>query len=63
MTSAATPTVVECVIDASPFGLGYRLTDEGWRYDSSYHERPRVAGGDVAVCFGGAIAVSRVRAV
>ncbi len=60
---AAPPRVVECAVDASPFGLGYRLTDEGWRYDSSYHERPRVPGGDVDVCFGGGIAVSRVRVV
>ena len=57
------PAVVDCVVDASPFGLGYRLTDEGWAYESSYHDRPRVAGGDVDVCFGGRIAVSRVRAV
>jgi 5'-nucleotidase len=50
-------------VDGSPFGLRYRLTDEGWAYVSSYHERPRVAGDDVDVCFGGRITVSRVRAV
>jgi 5'-nucleotidase len=61
--AALDPEVVECAVDGSPFGLGYRLTDEGWAYESSYHERPRVAGGDVDVCFGGRIAVSRVRAV
>lgn len=60
---ATPPAVTHCAVDASPFGLGYRLTDEGWRYESSYHERPRVPGGDVDVCFGGGIAVSRVRAV
>lgn len=59
----ADPAVVECPVDGSPFGLGYRLTDEGWAYESSYHERPRVAGGDVDVCFSGRIAVSRVRAL
>jgi 5'-nucleotidase len=58
---APPPAVVECVVDASPFALGYRLTDDGWRYESSYHERPRVPGGDVATWFGGAIAMSRVR--
>jgi 5'-nucleotidase len=57
---AADPAVVECPVDASPFTLGYRLTPEGWRYEASYHDRPRVPGGDVDVCFGGAIAVSRV---
>ncbi len=57
------PAIVECAVDASPFALGYRLTPEGWRYASSYHERPRVPGGDIDVCFGGAIAVSRLRAM
>ena len=47
----------------SPFGIAYRPTAEGFAYESSYHDRPRVAGGDVDVCFGGRIAVSRVRAV
>jgi len=57
------PAVVECAVDASPFGIAYRPTAEGFAYESSYHERPRVSGGDVDVCFGGRIAVSRVRAV
>ena len=61
--AAADPGVVECAVDGSPFALGYRLTDDGWAYESSYHDRPRVAGSDVDVCFGGRIAVSRVRAV
>ncbi|MFM7184943.1 MAG: 5'/3'-nucleotidase SurE [Planctomycetota bacterium] len=60
---AADPPAVDCAVDGSPFGLGYRLTAEGWAYESSYHERPRVPGGDIDVCFGGGIAVSRVRAV
>lgn len=60
---ATAPAVVECAVDASPFGIAYRRTDDGWAYESSYHDRPRVAGGDVDVCFGGRIAVSRVRVV
>lgn len=60
---AATPPVVECRVDPSPFALEYRLADGGWHYGASYHERPRVAGGDVATCFGGAIAVSRLQVV
>ena len=59
----AAPAVVECAVDPSPFALEYRLTDGGWHYGASYHERPRVSGGDVATCFGGAIAVSRLRVV
>lgn len=59
--TAAAPAVVECALDASPFTLAYRSTDDGWHYDCRYHERPRAAGGDVDVCFSGAIAVSRLR--
>lgn len=59
----ATPPVVECAVDPSPFALEYRLADGGWHYGASYHERPRVVGGDVATCFGGAIALSRLRVV
>jgi 5'-nucleotidase len=57
------PPVVECFVDPSPFALEYRRTDAGWHYDASYHERPRLAGSDVATCFAGAIAVSRLRVV
>jgi len=60
--SADDPAVVECALDASPFTLAYRATDDGWHYDCRYHERPRRAGGDVDVCFSGGIAVSRLRA-
>lgn len=60
---ASAPRIVACEIDASPFTLGYALTPDGWRYQSSYHDRPRVPGGDVAVCFGGAISLSRLRVV
>lgn len=54
------PPIVECPVDASPFALGYRMTDDGWRYAANYHERPRMPEGDVALCFGGAITVSRL---
>jgi 5'-nucleotidase len=57
------PAVVECAVDPSPFALEYRLGDDGWHYGASYHERPRVSGGDVATCFGGGIALSRLRVV
>jgi 5'-nucleotidase len=59
---AADPAIVECGLDFSPFTLAYRATDQGWHYDARYHERPRAVGGDVDVCFSGAIAVSRLRA-
>jgi 5'-nucleotidase len=57
---AGLPEIVDCPVDASPFTLGYRLTDGGWHYAASYHERPRTPEGDVAACFGGAITVSRL---
>jgi 5'-nucleotidase len=62
-TGVERPAIVECRLDASPFTLGYAATPEGWRYQASYHDRPRVPGGDVDVCFGGSIAVSRLRVV
>jgi 5'-nucleotidase len=57
---AGVPPIVECPVDASPFALGYRPTDDGWRYAANYHDRPRLPEGDVARCFGGAITVSRL---
>ena len=60
---AAAPPVVACAIDPSPFQLGYRESDAGWHYSASYHERPRLAGADVATCFGGAISLSSGRVV
>ena len=58
---AGMPPVVECPVDPSPMHLGYRLTDEGWQYEASYHDRPRRPGCDVERCFSGAITLSRIR--
>lgn len=60
---APPPAVVECLVDPSPLDLAYRLEVDGWHYDSIYHARPRRAGHDVDVCFGGGIALSRLRVV
>ncbi len=57
----AMPPVVECPVDPSPMSLGYRLTDEGWKYEASYHDRPRRPGHDIDRCFSGAITLSRIR--
>ncbi len=54
------PPLVECPVDPSPMHLGYRLTDEGWKYEASYHDRPRRPGHDVDRCFSGAITLSRI---
>ncbi len=57
------PAIIECEIDPSPLPIGYEKADEGWRYRSRYHERPRLPGSDVDTCFSGRIAVSRGRVV
>jgi 5'-nucleotidase len=60
---APPPPVVECVVDPSPFALAYNASAEGWHYGGNYHERPRIPNGDVATCFSGKIAISRIRAL
>jgi len=62
-SAAARPPLVECRIDPSPLPLGYANETEGWRYRARYQERRRVADGDIAACFGGAISLSRGRVV
>lgn len=60
----ALPAIVECPADVSPLEIGYATTAEGqFEYRGNYHARPRVPGSDIDVCFGGAIAVSRLRVV
>jgi 5'-nucleotidase len=56
----AMPPLAECPVDPSPMSLGYRLTDEGWKYEASYHDRPRRPGHDIDRCFSGAITLSRI---
>jgi 5'-nucleotidase len=55
------PVVVHCPLDPHPLPLSYRHEEEGLHYDGDYHNRDRTAGADVDVCFGGRIAVTRVR--
>ena len=57
------PQAVDCPVDPSPFALDFRDTPEGWHWDADYHLRPRLPRHDVEICFGGDIAVSRVRVV
>jgi len=57
------PPIIECAVDPSPFALHFSQTPAGWTWAANYHERPRRPGHDTAVCFGGAIALSRVRVV
>jgi 5'-nucleotidase len=57
------PDVVECPLDPSPLPLDFRLEAGGGvaHYAGNYHQRQRVAGSDVDVCFSGRIAVTRLR--
>jgi 5'-nucleotidase len=57
------PEVVECPLDPSPLPLEFRLEDQGERahYAGNYHQRRRVPGSDVDVCFSGHIAVTLLR--
>jgi len=57
---AAAPAVVYCPLDSTPLPLSFRRTGELLHYNGNYHERQRVPGSDVDVCFSGRIAVTRL---
>jgi 5'-nucleotidase len=57
---ADAPTAVECPLDPGPLPVRFRREEELFHYDGDYHQRPRAAGSDVDVCFGGRIAVTRL---
>jgi 5'-nucleotidase len=57
---APEPEIVFCPVDPSPLPLSFRLEGDVARYDGDYQGRARIPSADVAVCFGGRIAVSRV---
>jgi len=58
---APDPEIVFCQIDPSPLPLDFEVEADGAIYRGDYHGRPRRGGSDVAVCFGGQIAVSLAR--
>jgi 5'-nucleotidase len=56
------PDVIYCPLDPNPLPLSYRHEEEGMHhYDGDYHTRKRTPGADVDVCFGGRIAVTKIR--
>jgi 5'-nucleotidase len=55
------PESVFCPLDTSPLPLSFRQEGEHLHYDGDYHGRRRTAGADVEVCFGGRIAITRLR--
>lgn len=54
------PDLVFCPLDPNPLPLGFRDDGGGLRYFAEYQSRAREPGADVAVCFGGQIAVCLV---
>jgi 5'-nucleotidase len=57
---AGPPEVTFCAVDPGPLPLSFRQEGDLLHYDGDYHQRRRMPGGDVDVCFGGRIAVSCV---
>lgn len=57
---APMPEMVDCPWDRSPLPLDYLYDANSAYYNGVYHQRPRVDGADVSVCFGGRIAVTKV---
>jgi 5'-nucleotidase len=55
------PAVTYCPLDARPLPVAFRREGDVFTYAGNYHARPRDAGADVEVCFGGGIAVSLLR--
>jgi 5'-nucleotidase len=55
------PEAVFCPLDTGPLPLHFREENGHFHYSGVYHDRPRIVGADVDVCFGGKIAVTRLR--
>lgn len=53
--------IVECELDTSPGAVGYERVGSGFRWRADYHDRPRRPESDVDTCFGGRIALTRLR--
>lgn len=54
------PEVIDCQLDPQPLPISYRLDGDLFHYNGDYHQRDRVAGCDVDVCFRGKIAVTQL---
>lgn len=54
------PDVIFCPLDINPLPASFEKKAEGFVYSGNYHQRKMRPGSDVAVCFEGNIAVSRI---
>ena len=58
---AEAPPAIRCQPDPHPLPICYEDSQEGVvLYRTNYHDRPRLAGSDVEVCFSGNISVSQM---
>ena len=57
---APEPALIFCPLDPSPLPLSFRVEGDRAHYDGNYQARGRIPSGDVATCFGGQIAVTRM---
>ena len=51
---------VFCELDRQPHRYRYRREGDVYHYEGTIHERPREPGKDVAVCFGGDVAITQL---
>ena len=54
------PAPVFCELDTLPHKYSYRRDGDQYHYVGTIHERPRQPGKDVAVCFGGSVAITHL---
>ncbi len=59
--SRRAPAIVQCTLDPHPLPIAYQQLGDTFSYASDYHDRPRTAESDVAVCFGGQISITKLR--
>jgi 5'-nucleotidase len=50
-----------CPLDPGPLPVLYRRDGDWLHYEGNYHQRSRVSGADVDVCFNGKVAVTLLR--
>jgi len=58
--TAPEPEVVFCPPCTQPLPIRYTATPQGFLYQGVYQQRPYDPAADVAVCFGGKIAISQI---
>jgi 5'-nucleotidase len=62
LENGAEATIASCEPDHQPLDVQFQRNGDSFHYSGSYVARPQTAGRDVALCFQGAITVSRLRA-